>query len=317
MPSQSPLILPPDDEGIARAADLLLGGGLVAVPTETVYGLAADATNEAAVARIFAAKGRPGFNPLIVHVPDLDAARHIARVSPEADALASAFWPGALTLVLPLAPDAEIAAPVTAGLSTIAIRVPAHPVMRALLRKLDRPLAAPSANPSGRISATTATHVIDGLGSTLDAVLDAGPCAVGVESTILAPGRDGTRLLREGGIACEAIEAITGPLTADLTPAGSRRRGRWNATTRPACHFIWAACPNPARWSSASASARSDITPVRNRQPGRGGARLFAVLHDAEALALSRGRASDPCAGPAGRGVGPRHQRPAETRIDT
>jgi L-threonylcarbamoyladenylate synthase len=289
MPAQSPLILPPDDEGIARAADLLLGGGLVAVPTETVYGLAADATNEAAVARIFAAKGRPGFNPLIVHVPDLDAARHIARVSPEADALASAFWPGALTLVLPLAPDAEIAAPVTAGLSTIAIRVPAHPVMRALLRKLDRPLAAPSANPSGRISATTATHVIDGLGSTLDAVLDAGPCAVGVESTILAPGRDGTRLLREGGIACEAIEAIAGPLTADLTPGRIEAPGQMERHYAPRVPLHLGGVPQAGEIIVGFGLGTSDITLSETGNLAEAAERLFAVLHDAEALALSRG----------------------------
>lgn len=201
-----------DPDGIAEAARLLAAGEAVAIPTETVYGLAADARNGAAVARIYAAKGRPSFNPLIVHVPDLSLARTIAAFPPEAEALAKAFWPGALTLVLPLRPEAGIASLVTAGLPSIALRVPAHPVAQAVLRAAG-PLAAPSANASGRISPTSADHVLDpdgGLDSRIAAVLDAGPCAVGVESTILGwPGGTPT-LLRPGGIPAEALETALG-----------------------------------------------------------------------------------------------------------
>lgn len=203
----------PTDEGLARAAGLLAAGRTVAIPTETVYGLAADARNGQAVAAIFAAKDRPAFNPLIVHLPDLAAARRIGRFDAEAEALACAFWPGALTLVLPLDEAAGIAPLVTAGLTTIALRVPAHAVARSLLRRFGGPVAAPSANASGRISPTSAGDVLDadgGLAGRIAAVLDAGSCQVGVESTIIGwPGGRAT-LLRPGGIPAEAIEAALG-----------------------------------------------------------------------------------------------------------
>jgi L-threonylcarbamoyladenylate synthase len=289
MPVQAPLILTPDDAGIAQAARMLRDGGLVAVPTETVYGLAADATSEAAVARIFAAKGRPDFNPLIVHVPDIEAARRIAHLSPEAEALANAFWPGALTLVLPLVPGADIARPVTAGLPTIAIRVPAHPVMQALLQAIGRPLAAPSANPSGWISATTAAHVLDGLGPALDAVLDAGPCTVGVESTILAPGPDGTRLLREGGIAREEVEAITGPVSTDLTPGRIEAPGQMERHYAPRVPLHLGGTAQPGEVVLGFGAGRSDITLSDTGDLAEAAARLFSVLHEAEALAQRTG----------------------------
>lgn len=210
--------LTPTQDGLARAADLLAAGQTVAIPTETVYGLAGDARNGRAVARIFEAKGRPTFNPLIVHLPDPDSARRIAVFGPEAEALAGAFWPGALTLVLPLRPDSGIAPLVTAGLATIAIRLPAHPVAQALLRQFGGPLAAPSANASGRISPTSADHVLDpegGLAGRIAAVLDAGPCPVGVESTIIGWPGGRAALLRPGGIPADAIEAALGhPLAA-------------------------------------------------------------------------------------------------------
>lgn len=209
-----------DQMGLARAAILLAQGQVVAIPTETVYGLAGDAQSGAAVARIYDAKGRPSFNPLIVHVPDADTARTIADFPPEAEALAAAFWPGALTLVLPLRADAGIASLVTAGLDTIAIRVPAHPVAQALLR-LTGPLAAPSANASGRISPTSADHVLDpdgGLDGRIAAVLDAGPCPVGVESTIVGWPRGRATLLRPGGIPAEAIADRLGHPLADHQP---------------------------------------------------------------------------------------------------
>jgi L-threonylcarbamoyladenylate synthase len=289
MTRSGPEILPADSGGIAQAARLLREGGLVAVPTETVYGLAADATNAGAVARIFAAKGRPGFNPLIVHVPELDTARSIAEVPDAAMALARAFWPGPLTLVLPLLPGAPLATAVTAGLPTVAIRVPAHPVMRQVLQAVGRPLAAPSANPSGRISATTAAHVVQGLGPAIDAVLDAGPCAVGVESTILAPGPQGTRLLREGGIPREAIEAITGPLVADLTPGRVEAPGQMERHYAPRVRLRLGGAPQPGEVSIGFGAGDADLSLSETGDPAEAALRLFAVLHAAEALALERG----------------------------
>ncbi|MGQ3071768.1 MAG: L-threonylcarbamoyladenylate synthase, partial [Ferrovibrionaceae bacterium] len=206
----------PDSE-LAAAAAHLRAGRLVAFPTETVYGLGADATNPAAVAAIYAAKGRPDFNPLIVHVPDLAAAGAIARLDGRAERLAAAFWPGALTMVLPLREDAGIAPRVTAGLDTIALRIPAHPLARALLAAVGRPLAGPSANPSGRVSPTTAAHVRDGLGDKVAMILDGGACPVGLESTIVGLAGEPARLLRPGGVPAEAIEALIGRLER---PAG-------------------------------------------------------------------------------------------------
>lgn len=206
-------ILAPDTRGVARAADLLTAGGLIAMPTETVYGLAADARNNHAVARIFEAKGRPRFNPLIVHVADAEAAKRYVVWSDLADRLAQAFWPGALTLVLPLRPDSGLSPLVTADLPTLAVRVPAHPLAHALLTQFDGPLAAPSANPSGKISPTTAAHVAAGLTGRIEGILDGGACPVGVESTILGLF-DTPTLLRPGGLPQEAIEACLGtPVT--------------------------------------------------------------------------------------------------------
>lgn len=213
-------------DGIAEAADLLRAAALVAIPTETVYGLAADARNDRAVAAIYAAKNRPAFNPLIVHLPDLAAVARLAVLTPEAERLAAAFWPGPLTLVLPLRLDAGLSPLVTAGLDTVAIRLPAHPVARALLTQAGIPVAAPSANPSGRVSPTRAEHVLAGLSGRIAAVLDGGPCAVGVESTILA--LDGPpALLRPGGVAVEAIEAALGaPLLMPGDPSTPKAPGQ-------------------------------------------------------------------------------------------
>ena len=195
-----------DAEGIARAVRILESGGLVAVPTETVYGLAARADSAAAVARIYAAKGRPDFNPLIVHVRDESHASRYAEWLPGADFAAMMHWPGPLTLVLPKRDDAALAEAVTAGLPTVALRAPSHPVMRALLKAVDFPLAAPSANRSGFISPTTAQHVLASLDGRIDLVLDAGPTSQGVESTILAIGRDGNwRELRPGPVDSDAL----------------------------------------------------------------------------------------------------------------
>lgn len=206
-------ILPAEAPGFKRAAEVLAAGGLVAFPTETVYGLGADATNDHAVARIFEAKGRPRFNPLIVHVAGEEAARRLVEWPDAADRLAAAFWPGPLTLVLPLKPGAGLSPLVTAELPTLAVRVPAHPVARALLAAFDGPVAAPSANPSGRISPTSAAHVEAGLSGRIEAILDGGACDVGVESTIIGLGGEAPVLLRPGGLPAEAVEAaLGGPL---------------------------------------------------------------------------------------------------------
>jgi L-threonylcarbamoyladenylate synthase len=202
----------PDAAGIARAAELLRAGELVAFGTETVYGLGADATDERAVASIFAAKGRPHFNPLICHYPDAAAAFAQVRPTAAAETLARAFWPGPLTLVLPRRADCPVALLAGAGLDTLAVRVPAHPVALAMLRAVARPIAAPSANRSGAVSPTTAGHVLDGLDGRIAAVVDSGPCPVGVESTVLDLSGAHPVLLRPGGVAREAIEALIGPV---------------------------------------------------------------------------------------------------------
>lgn len=208
-----------DAAGIARAAVLLRDGRLVAFGTETVYGLGADATNAVAVADIFAAKGRPHFNPLICHYPNAAAA--FADVTPTDAALrlAGAIWPGPLTLVLPRRVTCDVALLAGAGLDTLAVRVPAWPPARALLEAVGRPVAAPSANRSGQVSPTTAAHVLDGLGGRIDAVLDTGGCPVGVESTVLDLTGARPVLLRPGGSTREAIEAVIGPVAAGITLA--------------------------------------------------------------------------------------------------
>ncbi len=201
--------LKPDADGLRLAAKVLSGGGLVAFPTETVYGLGADARNDIAVADIFDAKGRPSFNPLIVHVKDLEAAQKYCVFDQEALKLAKAFWPGALTLVLPLRADSGISKLVTAGLETLGVRVPAGQAVQGLLAEFDGPLAGPSANPSGKISPTTADHVLGGLFGKIDAVIDAGHTTVGVESTIIGClGR--ATALRAGGVPFEEIERVLG-----------------------------------------------------------------------------------------------------------
>jgi L-threonylcarbamoyladenylate synthase len=202
---------PASEPGAIDAAARILGaGGLVAFPTETVYGLGADATNAAAVARLYAAKGRPAFNPLIAHVGDIAAARALARFDADAETLAAAFWPGPLTLVLPKREGCAVAELATAGLDTVAVRVPAHPIAQALLARLGRPVAAPSANRSGHVSPTTAAHVLADLADRIDLVLDGGPTSVGLESTILACADDGVVLLRPGGVPRDAIERALG-----------------------------------------------------------------------------------------------------------
>lgn len=209
-PPFSTHIRPYGRAALHEAADLIRAGQPVAVPTETVYGLAADATDADAVARIYAAKGRPSFNPLIVHVADIDMARGIADFSPLAERLAAHFWPGPLTLVLPVRKDSGIASLVTAGLPTIALRWPAHPAMQELIRESSRPLAAPSANASGAISPTRAEHVMASLGGKIPMILDAGPTERGLESTIIVPGEGQIRLLRPGPVTADMLRDFSG-----------------------------------------------------------------------------------------------------------
>lgn len=236
MNKPAPDIRPPAPEAIAEAAHLIRAGRLVAFPTETVYGLGADATDDAAVARIFEAKARPSFNPLIVHFASAEAARRVAVFDDRAEALARALWPGALTLVLAARPDSAVSRLATAGLDTVAVRVPSHPVANRLLTLVARPVAAPSANPSGAVSPTEARHVAESLGERVAMVLDGGPCPIGLESTVVDLGHGAARLLRPGGVAVEDVEAVVGRLAR--VGAGERVRspgllGRHYAPTVP------------------------------------------------------------------------------------
>ena len=218
-----PQIRPATDQAVAEAAALLGAGGLVAFPTETVYGLGADATSDGAVAAVFAAKERPDFNPLIVHFADTQAASRTVVFDHRAGALARAFWPGALTLVLPRKPRNPISLLASSGLDTLAVRVPDHPVGRALLKAAGCPIAAPSANRSGTVSPTTAGHVAASLGGRVGLILDGGPCRVGIESTVIDLTAAAPVVLRPGGIATEAIEAEIGALAHAETGAGPAR----------------------------------------------------------------------------------------------
>lgn len=273
-------LLTPDPAGIAAAADILRAGGLVAVPTETVYGLAARADDGAAVACIYAAKGRPSFNPLIVHVADVVQAVTLAVFSPLAHALADAFWPGPLTLVLPRRSDAPVASLVTAGLETIALRCPAHPVMQALVRAVG-PLAAPSANASGRISPTRASHVLESLDVP---VIDAGPCAAGVESTIVAVEAGGWRLLRPGALAVEAIAAVAGePLASEATPS-VQAPGMLESHYAPDQPVrLEAATAWPDEFHIGFGPVKGDATLSADGDLTEAAARLFDLLHIAQA----------------------------------
>lgn len=285
------MILSQDPSGLSQAASLLAAGELVAFPTETVYGLGGDARSDLAVARIYEAKGRPSFNPLIVHLPDLAAVERIATLGPKARKLAAAFWPGPLTLVLPLREGSGISPLVTAGLPTVAIRIPAHPLAQALLRAFGGPVAAPSANPSGRISPTRAAHVIDGLQNRIAAVLDGGHCAVGLESSIVLADPDPT-LLRPGGIPVEALEATLGqPLTIGGDGVKPTSPGQL------ASHYA----PNAALRLNATAATPGEILvgfgpvkgPLTLSDTGdliEAAARLFHALREADALAGPQGR---------------------------
>jgi L-threonylcarbamoyladenylate synthase len=216
-------VIKAEADAIAAAVQSLAAGGLVAFPTETVYGLGADATNGQAIARLYAAKGRPSFNPLIAHVADIAAAQRLARFNPAAERLAAAFWPGPLTLVLPKTADCPVADLATAGLDSIAVRVPGHPVARKLIAAFGKPVVAPSANRSGHVSPTTAAHVLADLRGCIDLIVDGGPTSVGVESTIIACLGE-PMLLRPGGLAREKIDALLGRALAEA-PQGEMDEG--------------------------------------------------------------------------------------------
>lgn len=267
-------VLPFTDEAIAEAARLILAGEPVAVATETVYGLAADATNAEAVARIYEAKGRPSFNPLIVHVPDLAAAKSIGVFNEVSNVLANEHWPGPLTLVVPSRDGAGIASIVTAGLPTIGLRVPTHPAMQALLRAVGRPLAAPSANASGSISPTRAEHVLKSLGGRIPLIVDAGPTERGLESTIVAT--DGPpRLLRPGPIEVDAPLAQGGPVEAPgQLPShyAPSKPLRLNVSTAAGDEFLIGFASIEG---NANLSASGDLVEAA--------ARLFDLLHLADA----------------------------------
>ena len=284
MTAQHTLVRPYGKAAIAEAAALIAAGQPVAVPTETVYGLAADAMNGEAVARIYAAKGRPSFNPLIVHVRDLESAERIAAFGDTARDLATRFWPGPLTLVLPLKKDAGIAPIVTAGLPTIAIRVPAHPAMRDLLAATGKPLAAPSANASGRISATRAQHVLATLDGRIPMAIDGGATAVGLESTIVAVAGDNARLLRPGpltetdlgiplGTASDKIEA-PGQISSHYAPEKPLR--------------LDAIHPEPGEWLIGFGDVKGNASLSDSGDLVEAAARLFGALHEAETQPLPR-----------------------------
>jgi L-threonylcarbamoyladenylate synthase len=270
-------VLPFNDDAIGEAARLILAGETVAVPTETVYGLAADATNAEAVARIYEAKGRPSFNPLIVHIPDLAAAELIGEFNSEARGLAEQHWPGPLTLVVPLRETSGVASIVTAGLATIGLRVPAHPAMQALLRTAGRPLAAPSANASGSISPTRAGHVLKSLGGRIRLIVDGGATQRGLESTIVGATGGPLRLLRPGPIEVHAARTESsriespGQLASHYAPS---KPLRVNATSAADDEFL---IGFGAIGGDASLSPSGDLVEA--------GAKLFDLLHEADSSA--------------------------------
>ena len=280
----------PDDAGMTRAAGVIRDGGTVAVPTETVYGLAARADDDAAVAGIYREKGRPDFNPLIVHVPDVTAAEALAAFDDRARGLAKAFWPGPLTMVLPLRKGAGLAAAVSAGLPTVALRCPAHPVMQALLKTCGLPLAAPSANRSGGVSPTSASHVAASLGDRVDLILDGGETKQGIESTIVGLRADGTwTVLRPGPITEASIASVLGGQSAAMTSA------RIEAPGQLASHY---APGKPVRLNAIEAGAgefligfgniAGDVTLSATGDLAEAAARLYACLHEAAAAPHSR-----------------------------
>ncbi len=284
MTGSNPLEHPVLSSHIDKAVAVLHAGGIVAVPTETVYGLAADASNADGVAAIYRSKGRPDFNPLIVHVANRAEADKLAVFDSLADVLAGAFWPGPLTLVLPLRDGANVAAAVTAGLPTIALRCSAHPVMQSLLSQSGLNLAAPSANRSGGISPTTAAHVMASLGDDAPMILDGGPCQAGLESTIVAVRKNGWQILRPGPVTAEMIMAVTG--SDALVSAG----GSIEAPGQLASHYapskslrLNAVAAETDEWHIGFGSIQGDDTLSVSGDLAQAASRLFAALHRADA----------------------------------
>ncbi len=276
----------PGAAAYAEAARTLRAGGLVAFPTETVYGLGADATRDRAVAAIFEAKGRPRFNPLIVHFPDPDTAAAEVVFDDRAQVVAARFWPGPLSLVLPRAPACQISLLCSAGLETLAVRVPDHPVGQALLAAVGRPLAAPSANPSGALSPTTAAHVAAGFGDQVPLILDGGPCPVGLESTVLDLSGEVPVLLRPGGISVAALEPLVGRVLVAGADSAIKSPGMLSSHYAPARPLRLEATevgPDEALLAFGSAPL-AGAAAMRNLSeagdPTAAAARLFAALHE-------------------------------------
>jgi L-threonylcarbamoyladenylate synthase len=282
-------ILPYDATAIAEAARLIAAGKPVAIPTETVYGLAADATRGEAVAAIYAAKGRPSFNPLIVHVLDRAAAETLADLSDPARKLADVFWPGPLTIVAPIKPGAPIAALATAALPTVALRAPAHPAMRDLLRLSGKPLAAPSANASGTISPTRAEHVLRSLGRNIDLIVDAGPTAVGLESTIVAVDGDCLRILRPGPITADRLAEVSGlPITigASGTIEAPGQLAQHYAPAKPV--RLDATEARDGEWLIGFGAISGHVSLSPTGDTIEAAARLFDLLHQADVNSAPR-----------------------------
>lgn len=289
--NSQPLIRAADRDAIAEAASLLRRDRLVAVPTETVYGLAARADRDAAVAAIYRAKGRPDFNPLIVHVADVDQAERLAAFDERARRLAAAFWPGALTMVLPKREDAALAAAVSAGLPTVALRCPAHAVMRAVLSETALPLAAPSANRSGGVSPTSAAHVAASLGDKVDLILDGGPCEAGIESTIVALREDGRwQVLRPGPVTEAQISAALGS-ESDITASDAKieapgQLASHYAPGKPIRLHAVKAAEDEFYIGFASVAGDFNLSPTGDL--AEAAARLYAALHDAASAPQAR-----------------------------
>ncbi len=313
---------PADPAGITLAAGVLRQGGLVAFPTETVYGLGALATEDQAIARVFEAKGRPAVNPLILHVATTAAGRALAVFDDRAEALAAAFWPGPLTLILPLRESAGIAPRAVAGLETVAVRVPGHATAQALLAQVGGPVAAPSANRSGRVSPTTAAHVLADLDGRIDLILDDGPVPIGVESTVLDLSRPGqVGLLRPGGLTRAAIEAVAGPLEDPATAPGEPVRSpglllrhyaprtplRLGATDVAADEALLAFGPAPPGGAMATRnlSASADLAEAAHN--------LYAMLRELDAAGARRIAVMQLPATGLGEALADRLRRAAET----
>ena len=285
MARQTTEIATADSAGIARAVALLSAGGIVALPTETVYGLAADAANGAAVAAVYAAKGRPSFNPLIVHVSDPRMAEGLVEISDLARDLMARFWPGSLSLVLPLRPGAAIASLVSAGLPTLAVRCPDHPVAQAVIAGLGRPVAAPSANASGALSPTQAAHVAASLDDRIPLILDGGPTRVGLESTIvgLADGR--LRLLRPGAVPSEALGIFDRASSSGGIEAPGQMDSHY-APRQPVRLDVVRAEPGELLIGFGAVAGDLSLSPSGDLTEAA--ARLFDILHQAESTAASR-----------------------------